>query len=386
LATPLARLEGKYEILDKIREGGMGAVYKVRHRLLEEVRVVKVMRPHLADDEVLQARFLREAKVAIKLRHPNLAQIYDFTVDESGYAYLVMEFIDGLNLQEVIKVLEKPGLGLVLEVARQSLEALGYLHRKRIIHRDVSPDNLLVTRDDEGALQVKLIDMGIAKVRGGDDSLTSEGTFLGKVRYSSPEHFQTQEGSSVKAASDLYSFGVVFYEMLTGAYPIKGTSVASLISGHLMHPPLDFEKSDPDGRVPDELRAVVQKALEKDPKKRYGSSASFTKALQPWIDQHPLDEEEFQAIFDIPTVTTDKIRTGKPGRTQIPNRPRFGPSWSAQANWRRPNTSRRRGCRWLRCSISTATTPMRRNCCRRSTRPTSFSNKNVRMRPIAYAC
>jgi len=144
--------------------------------------VVKVMRPHLADDEVLQARFLREAKVAVKLRHPNLAQIYDFTVDDSGFAYLVMEFIDGLNLQEVIKVLEKPGLGLVLEIARQSIEALGYLHRKRIIHRDVSPDNLLLTRDDEGALQVKLIDLGIAKVRGGDDSLTSEGTFLDGTR------------------------------------------------------------------------------------------------------------------------------------------------------------------------------------------------------------
>jgi serine/threonine protein kinase len=316
LATPLARLEGKYEILEKIREGGMGAVYKVRHRLLEEVRVVKVMRPHLAEDEVLQARFLREAKVAIKLRHPNLAQIYDFTVDESGYAYLVMEFIDGLNLQEVIKVLERPGLGLVLEIARQSLEALGYLHRKRIIHRDVSPDNLLITRDDEGQLQVKLIDLGIAKVRGGDDSLTSEGTFLGKVRYSSPEHFKTQEGSSVKAASDLYSFGVVFYEMLTGAYPIKGTSVASLISGHLMHPPLDFDESDPDGLVPDELRAIVQKAIEKNPKKRYGSSASFTKALQPWIDKHPLEEEEFKAIFDMPTLTTHKIRTVKPGSTQ----------------------------------------------------------------------
>jgi serine/threonine protein kinase len=317
LATPLARLEGKYEILEKIREGGMGAVYKVRHRLLDEVRVVKVMRPHLAEDEVLRARFLREAKVAIKLRHPNLAQIYDFTVDESGYAYLVMEFIDGLNLQEVIKVLERPGLGLVLEVARQSLEALGYLHRKRIIHRDVSPDNLLVTRDDEGRLQVKLIDLGIAKVRGGDDSLTSEGTFLGKVRYSSPEHFKTQEGSGVKAASDLYSFGVVLYEMLTGAYPIKGTSVASLISGHLMHPPLEFKESDPDGRIPDELREVVQKSLEKNPKKRYGSSESFIKALQPWIDSHPLDEDEFQTIFDLPTLTTHKIRTvKKPGSTQ----------------------------------------------------------------------
>lgn len=316
MATPLARLEGKYEILEKIREGGMGAVYKVRHRLLEEVRVVKVMRPHLADDEVLQARFLREAKVAVKLRHPNLAQIYDFTVDENGYAYLVMEFIDGLNLQEVIKVVERPGLGLVLEVARQSLEALGYLHRKRIIHRDVSPDNLLLTRDDEGALQVKLIDLGIAKVRGGEDSLTSEGTFLGKVRYSSPEHFKTQEGSGVKAASDLYSFGVVLYEMLTGTYPIKGTSVASLISGHLMHPPLDFEDSDPEGRVPEDLRAVVQKALEKDPKKRFGSSTSFANALQPWIEKHPLEEDVFEAIFDLPTLTTHKIRTIKPGSTQ----------------------------------------------------------------------
>jgi serine/threonine protein kinase len=316
LATPLARLEGKYEILEKIREGGMGAVYKVRHRLLDEVRVVKVMRPHLAEDEVLQARFLREAKVAVKLRHPNLAQIYDFTVDENGYAYLVMEFIDGLNLQEVIKVIERPGLGLVLEVARQSLNALGYLHRKRIIHRDVSPDNLLVTRDDEGALQVKLIDLGIAKVRGSDDSLTSEGTFLGKVRYSSPEHFKTQEGSNVNAASDLYSLGVVLYEMLTGTYPIQGTSVASLISGHLMHPPLDFEDSDPEGRVPKDLRAVVNKALEKNPKKRFGSATSFTKALQPWIEEHPLEEDEFEAIFDLPTLTTHKIRTIKPGSTQ----------------------------------------------------------------------
>jgi serine/threonine protein kinase len=317
LATPLAKLEGKYEILEKIREGGMGAVYKVRHRLLEEVRVVKVMRPHLAEDEVLQARFLREAKVAIKLHHPNLVQIYDFTVDDSGYAYLVMEFIDGLNLQEVVKVVEKPGLGLVLEIARQSLEALGYLHRKGIIHRDVSPDNLLVTRDDEGALLVKLIDLGIAKVRGGDDSLTSEGTFIGKVRYSSPEHFKTKEGSSISAASDLYSFGVVLYEMLTGMYPIKGTSVASLISGHLMHPPLEFEESDPDGRVPTDLRPVLQKALDKDPKQRYSSSASFIKALKPWIEKHPLDVEEFQAIFDLPTLTTHKIRTiKKPGSTQ----------------------------------------------------------------------
>ncbi len=294
----------------------MGSVYKVRHRLLDELRVVKVMRPHLADDEVLRARFLREAKVAIKLRHPNLAQIYDFTVDDNGYAYLVMEFIDGLNLQDVIKVLGRPSMGLVSEISRQCLAALGYLHRKRIIHRDVSPDNLLVTRDDEGRLQVKLIDLGIAKVGGGEDSLTSAGTFLGKVRYSSPEHFKTHEGADISAASDLYSFGVVLYEMLTGTYPIKGTSVAALISGHLIHPPLDFADSDPEGTIADELRAVVLKSLEKNPEDRFTSAADFSAALISLLGADDPPREELVAIFDVPTVTTHKIRTIKPGSTQ----------------------------------------------------------------------
>lgn len=317
MATPLERLEGKYEILEKIREGGMGSVYKVRHRLLDEVRVVKVMRPHLADDEILKARFLREAKIAIKLRHPNLAQIYDFTMDENGYAYLVMEFIDGLNLQEMIKILGRPPLGLVLEVAGQSLDALGYLHRKRIIHRDVSPDNLLVARDDERALQVKLIDLGIAKIHHeGEESLTSAGTFLGKVRYSSPEHFKTREGPDICASSDLYSFGVVLYELLTGAYPIQGSSVAALISGHLMHPPLEFSESDPDGAVPDELRAIVLKVLEKNPDDRYPSARAMTEALGPLREEHPVEEDQLRAIFEIPTQTTRKIKRVKPGSTQ----------------------------------------------------------------------
>jgi serine/threonine protein kinase len=317
LATPLDRLEGKYEILEKIREGGMGSVYKVRHRLLDEVRVVKVMRPHLADDEILRERFLREAKVAIRLRHPNLAQIYDFTMDERGYAYLVMEFIDGFNLQETIKLLGRPPLGLVLEVSRQSLDALGYLHQKRVIHRDISPDNLLITRDEDRALQVKLIDLGIAKAhQDGEDSLTSAGTFLGKVRYSSPEHFQTHEGGGFTAASDLYSYGVVLYELATGTYPIKGTSVASLISGHLIHPPLDFASSDPDGAVPTELRTIVLKALEKKPEDRYESARAMRDALSPLCIDFPIEQKHLNDLFDVPVQTTRKMVTRKPGSTQ----------------------------------------------------------------------
>lgn len=316
MATPLEQLEGKYELLEKIREGGMGSVYKVRHQLLDEVRVIKVMRPQLADDETLKTRFLREAKMAIRLHHPNLAQIYDFTMDDSGYAYLVMEFIDGLNLQDVIKVLGRPSPGLVLEIADQSLDAIGYLHRKRVIHRDISPDNILVARDDEGLPLIKLIDLGIAKDREGEDSLTSAGTFLGKVRYSSPEHFRTHEGATVGTRSDLYSFGVVLYELLTGTYPIKGANIASLISGHLMHPPLDFDTSDPDGLIPGPLRAIVLKAMAKNPEDRFESAASFRQALAPFRAEWSVERDHLRAIFDIPTLTTRSIRTIKPGSTQ----------------------------------------------------------------------
>ena len=123
MSIPIERLEGKYEILEKIREGGMGAVYKVRHRLLDEVRVIKVMRPHLAEDEVLRARFFREAKTAIRLRHHNLAQFYDFTMDDDGTSFIVMEFIDGVNLHELPEILGPPSIALVLEIADQTLRA-----------------------------------------------------------------------------------------------------------------------------------------------------------------------------------------------------------------------------------------------------------------------
>ena len=191
----LKPIEGKYEILEKMDEGGMGSVYKVRHLLLDEIRVIKVMRPHLADDEVLRQRFIREAKVAIRLSHPGLVSVFDFTMDKGGYFFLVMEFIDGMDLHHLSRIMQPMSLGLSLEVAHQSLSVLGYLHSRNIVHRDISPDNLLVSQDDEKQLLVKLIDLGIAKVQADDQQLTATGAFLGKVRYSSPEHFQSHDGA-----------------------------------------------------------------------------------------------------------------------------------------------------------------------------------------------
>ncbi len=316
MATPLERMDGKYEILEKMREGGMGAVYKVRHRLLDEIRVIKMMRQHLAHDEVLRSRFLREAKLAIKMHHPNLAQLYDFTMDDEGNAFIVMEFIEGTTLQELLRASGPVSIGLALEISSQTLRVLAYLHRKEVIHRDISPDNLMLTQDDEGHPLVKLIDLGIAKVADPTGGLTATGTFLGKVRYSSPEQLRSQDGAEIDARTDLYSFGIVLYELVTGHYPISGSTTSALIAGHLLNPPLDFDTADPEGHVPDDLREVVLKTLDKNPDSRYPSAEALRRALAPIQKRFPLEESEVRELYDAPRRPTQRLQVPRPGSTQ----------------------------------------------------------------------
>ncbi len=280
MSLPESVLEGKYEVVRQISEGGMGAVYLVRHLHLEQDQVIKVIRPQHAANEDLQKRFRREAQIAIRLRHPKIAEIYDFSIGSDGTAYLVMEFIDGRTLENLILKGERMALGLTLEIAVQTLEALEFLHHRGYIHRDISPDNVMLTRDFDGEPLVKLIDLGIAKRIGDDASraLTQAGMFVGKARYSSPEHCGRGELSPL---SDLYSFGVVLYELLTGTSPIPGTTVPELIGAHLLKPPLAFSETDPDGRVPEALRAIVMRALEKEANRRMASARDFITLLEP---------------------------------------------------------------------------------------------------------
>ncbi|MEO1085683.1 MAG: serine/threonine-protein kinase, partial [Acidobacteriota bacterium] len=249
-------IEGKYEIVAKLNEGGMGAIYKVRHKLLDEIRVVKVLRPQHEDDDELRARFAREARSAIQLRHPNVVQIFDFSLDDSGAGLIVMEHIDGADLGMLIQAKRRPSLALALEIGRQSLRSLGFLHRHGFVHRDVSPDNLMLTRDVENKPLVKLIDLGIAKHHQAEQTLTVSGSFLGKFRYASPEHFGAKGPDGTEARSDLYTFGLVFYEFLTNCYPMAGDSTSQLIAAHLFNAPVPFDESDPDGHVPAAVRAM----------------------------------------------------------------------------------------------------------------------------------
>ncbi len=175
MAMPLPQIEGKYEILEKLHDGGMGSIYKVRHRLLDAVRVIKVMRPQLAGDAQFQARFLREAKVAIQLEHPNIAKLHDFSVGADGTAFIVLELIRGMSLREILAGIGPPELPLTLEIARQTLKVLGFLHRQGYVHRDISPENIMLSQDVDDRPQVKLIDLGIAKNLASDDGVTTDG-------------------------------------------------------------------------------------------------------------------------------------------------------------------------------------------------------------------
>jgi TonB family protein len=317
LAILNEQIDGKYEILGKLREGGMGAIYKVRHRLLDEVRVVKVIRSRQGDVEGEAAeRFLSEARSAIKLRHPNVAVLHDFAVAGDGQAFIVMEYIDGWNLLELLSGFGPPPISLTLEIARQSLKALGYLHRLKIVHRDISPDNLMLTRDVDGYPLVKLIDLGIAKALEGTGGLTTTGVFLGKPRYGSPERFG---GGASDARSDLYSFGVVLYELLTGRPPFAGQEPAALMAGHLFRPPLDFAESDPEGRIPDDLRALVLKTLAKKPEERIASAEQLAWELTMLQDRFPLLREDLEQVWGVllPLATgSSPLPVKQPGSTQ----------------------------------------------------------------------
>jgi serine/threonine-protein kinase len=241
---------------------------------------VKVIRPQISDTEDAHERFLREARLATKVQHPNVATLHDFSALPDGSHYMVWEFIDGENLAQLIRRRGVLPPRYALRLAIQTLNGLEAVHRAGIVHRDISPENLMITRDDQGNERVKIIDLGVAKGDEGEYVATRTGIFVGKLRYSSPEHLGfVPEGERIDGRADLYSVAIVLYEMLTGRPPFESTSPHQYILHHSREaqaPALDLTKV-PGGA---ELQEVLARALERDRTKRWATARDFAAALE----------------------------------------------------------------------------------------------------------
>ena len=278
--SPGQILDGKYEILEKIGEGGMGEVYKARHIHLDEIRIIKVTKADALGEGPEPRRFQEEARIATLIRHPNVAALYDFSRMPDGSWYMVWEFIDGITLEEWLRRYGPLPAPRALDVALQVLGGLEEIHAQGIVHRDLAPDNIML-RERGGRVLAKIIDLGIAKrVAAESLQMTGTGMFVGKLKYCSPEQAGAlAPGETVDGRSDLYSFGVVLYEMLTGRAPFESQTPEGYIGKHLhaAPPPLDTARLPPP--IAPALASIVTRALEKQRDRRFRDAREFSQAL-----------------------------------------------------------------------------------------------------------
>lgn len=257
-----------YHVQDRLGAGGMGSVFRAYDARADRFVALKILPVHLATNTTIRQRFFREAQMAAQLRHPHILPVYDFGED-NGTPYIAMKVVEGGTLEPYIK--NGPlALVFIARVLNQIASALDHAHEQGVIHRDLKPDNILFDRDGH----VYLADFGIAHLKQTADHLTGDGTFLGTAAYASPEQCRGEELTPV---SDIYSLGVVLYEMLTGRLPYRGTTSLAIIHQHISEPvpnPLGLRSDLPLG-----MHEVMRKALAKLPGVRYQSARALSAAF-----------------------------------------------------------------------------------------------------------
>ncbi len=310
--TPISRLTriaGRYEVdLDApLGGGGMAHVYHGRDLRTRRDVAVKTLDPAYAGDAEVRARFRREARLMAFLGHPNVIRVYDF-VEDLGSSWVVLEFVDGPSVQEVMAERGPFSLNEIAAVLDQTAAALAHLHARSLVHLAVSPQNLLTTSDG----RIKLIDFGLAQ-RAGEMQTASDGEESGNVAYRSPEQVS---GEPVGAATDVYALGCMVYEMLTGRPPFpesEGTGPGDVARAHLNQSPRPPSVARPDLRFPEWVDRVVLWALEKDPQRRYGDANAFARLFR--------SGEEGETAGGI-AATVPRVIVGAPDRSVVPVRPR----------------------------------------------------------------
>jgi eukaryotic-like serine/threonine-protein kinase len=317
-------LSGRYELSHLVARGGMAEVYRARDQLLDRPVALKVLFPELSVDRSFVERFRREAQAAANLSHPNIVPVFDWGEDAGTY-FIVMEFVDGRALSSILRTAGPLHPDRAAEIAADVAGALAYAHRHGVVHRDVKPGNVLIT--EEGT--IKVTDFGIARAVNTEESLTQTGAVMGTATYFSPEQ---AEGMGVDSRSDIYSLGVVLFEMVTGRPPFLGDTPVAVASKHVReHPPAPREVNP---GVPPDLEAIILKCLAKSPDHRYATGDDLridllrfregraVGATSPPTGQHPTvsTTQSVRAVGTqaLPAVAGDDFEGGQePNRTKL---------------------------------------------------------------------
>lgn len=265
-------LPERYEIISQLGEGGMGVIFKARHKLTNAQLAIKVLHPHLARNQSYLHRFEQEARAASTLKHPSIVTVHDFGITENHIAYLVMEWLDGPSLESVIKNTGALPTARVIPLFIQTADALAHAHRKGVVHRDIKPSNIILTMDDNKQDLVKIVDFGIAKMVGeeteGAMALTRTGDVLGSPLFMSPEQCM---GAKLDSRTDIYSLGCVMYEALCGVSPFIGENSVQVIFKHVNEMPKQPSTVNQHIDRPQSLESILFRCLQKEPDKRFAS-------------------------------------------------------------------------------------------------------------------
>ncbi len=259
---------GRYQIIEELGKGGMGKVYKAQDTDLKEKVAIKLLKPEIAADKKTIERFRNELKFARKIRHKNVCQMYDLNKEEGAH-YITMEYVDGEDLKSMIRMMGQLSSGKTIFIAKQACEGLAEAHRLGVVHRDLKPQNIMIDKDGNA----RIMDFGIArslKTKG----ITATGVMIGTPEYMSPEQV---EGKDVDQRSDIYSLGVILYEMVTGRVPFEGDTPFTIGVKHKSEEPIDPKELNT--QLPEDLNLVILRCLEKDKEKRYQSAGEVRAEL-----------------------------------------------------------------------------------------------------------
>jgi serine/threonine protein kinase len=304
-------IRNKYEILGRLGIGGMGVVYRGRHLTFNEVCAIKIVNDAIAGDANFLQRFQTEAVVTRKLRHPNAVRVDDFDYTDDGRPFIVMELVEGKNIGEILHAEGPLRVSRAVRVATQAARALGVAHKLGIVHRDIKPGNIILATDEQGQETAKVLDFGIAKLleAAGDakPGMTMTGMMVGTPLYMSPEQFMGKKaGDDIDGRTDIYSLGVVLYQMVTARLPFEGDTIYSLMMQHMEGNPRPPHELVPELNIPESLSRVILKAIDKSRDKRFQTAEEFIAGLDQAESDQATNAPVSSAVVDYNAAASEE--------------------------------------------------------------------------------